>query len=546
MITNYFTLRALVDEWQDLVGSRLGDAFSHHRGEVSLTFYEGESETSIVVGTTGNPLYVFRHDGYNRPKRNVVTLFEQIFDRTLIGLHIAQRDRLVRFDFGDVELLILPYGPRANVLVVDAEGNVTGALRNENALVGRVAPRAVAASDVPESLDEFERAMTAARGKTARRIRRVVPLFDDLLAHEVCHRAGIDPDNEIDSTSFTLLYDSALTVRDRLDTPSPHLYYDESWVRHFSLIELQHLSGAFEGRSVGNTTEGVRMAVRAALARRAFEADHGPLLRGLRREAEAAARSVERMLEEMSSPSRADLYERYGHLLMAHRPEASPDVEQVTVADLFDGGMVDIPLDKRLSVIENAERYYDRARTTRRAREASEARLDAALSRREQLEAALNEIADVSSLKELRAAEERHRAVVALVASQREASPEANPYRLVSFRGYDILIGRNARLNDRLTFGIANKNDLWLHARGTAGSHVIIRRNRDEVVPREVIERAASLAAWYSKARGSHLVPVMLTERKFVRKPKGALPGTVVVDREEVLMVEPEPIQSSN
>ena len=102
-------------------------------------------------------------------------------------------------------------------------------------------------------------------------------------------------------------------------------------------------------------------------------------------------------------------------------------------------------------------------------------------------------------------------------------------------------MGKNAKQNDALTFRYAQKHDLWMHARGTPGSHTVLRLpgRHSQPSPR-VLERAASIAAYYSKAQGSALVPVMVTERKYVRKAKGAPPGAVVVEREEVLLVEPK------
>ena len=106
--------------------------------------------------------------------------------------------------------------------------------------------------------------------------------------------------------------------------------------------------------------------------------------------------------------------------------------------------------------------------------------------------------------------------------------------------GYEVWVGRNARQNDDLTFHHAQKYDLWMHARGVPGSHAVLRlpgRNAQPGTP--LLMRAAAIAAYYSKARGSSLAPVMVAPRKYVRKPKGAAPGAVVVEREDVLLVEP-------
>jgi len=95
------------------------------------------------------------------------------------------------------------------------------------------------------------------------------------------------------------------------------------------------------------------------------------------------------------------------------------------------------------------------------------------------------------------------------------------------FQGYEILIGRNAEMNDILTTEIADKEDIWLHASQVPGSHVVIR-NKGEEVPKEVIQRAAELAAKNSRGKGK--VKVVWTKAKYVEKDKGQKLGEVYVD----------------
>jgi len=99
--------------------------------------------------------------------------------------------------------------------------------------------------------------------------------------------------------------------------------------------------------------------------------------------------------------------------------------------------------------------------------------------------------------------------------------------------------GKSAGNNDKLTFGFAHKEDMWLHARDVSGSHVIIKHKQKGIFPKPVIEKAARIAAFFSKSKGSILTPVIYTPRKFVRKPKGAAPGAVIAEKEEMILVEP-------
>jgi predicted ribosome quality control (RQC) complex YloA/Tae2 family protein len=112
----------------------------------------------------------------------------------------------------------------------------------------------------------------------------------------------------------------------------------------------------------------------------------------------------------------------------------------------------------------------------------------------------------------------------------------------VEFGGFEILVGKGAEDNDRLTFGVAEPRDFWLHVAGPAGSHVVVRNpfGLDEL-PRPVAERAAQLAAWHSKARGARgKVEVHLCRVADVRKPKGFAPGEVLLKRWDAVKVYPK------
>ncbi|XXX78608.1 NFACT RNA binding domain-containing protein [Sorangium sp. So ce134] len=118
---------------------------------------------------------------------------------------------------------------------------------------------------------------------------------------------------------------------------------------------------------------------------------------------------------------------------------------------------------------------------------------------------------------------------------------KGRPYRTLTFDGYEVLVGRGDDDNDALTFEIAEPHDLWLHvAGGTPGSHVIVRNPGRAEVPREVVERAAAAAAWYSKARGAAKVEVHVCRVADVSKPRGAPAGLVQLARWKSVRVRPE------
>lgn len=121
-----------------------------------------------------------------------------------------------------------------------------------------------------------------------------------------------------------------------------------------------------------------------------------------------------------------------------------------------------------------------------------------------------------------------------------EASPEPEPIKFEMEGGFQALVGRNNRQNDYLTLKLALPDDLWFHVKDIPGSHVLVRNPLKAVVPDLVIEQAAQLAAFYSKARQSTKAPVDYTLRKHVRKPKGAKPGMVIYENQKTVYVEPK------
>ena len=115
-------------------------------------------------------------------------------------------------------------------------------------------------------------------------------------------------------------------------------------------------------------------------------------------------------------------------------------------------------------------------------------------------------------------------------------------YRVVDVQGFEVLVGKGDAENDRLTFEVAEPHDLWLHVAGPAGSHVVVRNpEKLDELPREVIQRAAELAAWHSKARGSRgKVEVHVCRAADVSKPRGFAPGEVQLRKWTAVKVYPQ------
>lgn len=195
---------------------------------------------------------------------------------------------------------------------------------------------------------------------------------------------------------------------------------------------------------------------------------------------------------------------------------------------------VPIALDPALSAAENAQRWLRRAKRYQAAAERIESRraeVREELSRAESLLSRAESAQDAGQLAAVEA-----EAPAAAPGRKAQAAPRL-PYRkFISQSGAPILVGRSARDNDTLTLRVARGNDLWLHARGMQGAHVVVPGPGESPDPRALGD-AALLAAHFSSARGQEGVEVAWTRCKHLRKPKGSAPGSVMVTQEKVLRV---------
>ncbi len=299
------------------------------------------------------------------------------------------------------------------------------------------------------------------------------------------------------------------------------------------------------------------------------------ILRAVRRHHRRLERKVEALRGDLAEAERAPVFRRWGETLLSYLRQVPPRAKRVALPDPHDPARtLEIELDPALSAQANAARHYKRASKAERGlaeipprlaaaeaqthevgvlldhleralEQAREHGIAAALSR--EFEAALAKLPPAMRGDVERSTPGGARAAAApspaRVARGEERAPSAKlqPRRLRSSEGWDVLIGRSNEGNDYLTHHLARPEDYWFHVHGAAGSHVVLRRGKGKNEPsKQTIEEVAAWAAFYSQARTAGKVPVIVTRKKYVRKPRKAPPGLAVCEREKTVMVRPQ------
>src|SRR5690606_5484231 len=197
----------------------------------------------------------------------------------------------------------------------------------------------------------------------------------------------------------------------------------------------------------------------------------------------------------------------------------------VELYDFYNDRQVKINLNKSLSPQKNAENYYRKSQNQKI--EIENLKRNIAHKQEFAIETGihLEKIKSIASLKILRQYMKTHGLSQAKADQEKELQ-----FKVFDIEGWQVMVGKNARNNDLLTQKFSFKEDLWLHAKDVTGSHVLIKYKSGKKFPKYVIEKAAQLAAYYSQRKTDSLCPVIVTPKKFVRKPKGAAPGAVFID----------------
>ena len=234
-----------------------------------------------------------------------------------------------------------------------------------------------------------------------------------------------------------------------------------------------------------------------------------------------------------------------GDILTANIHRIIKGQTAIECEDFYDEEMktISIPLSPILSPQQNAAKFYkDYARMKNAEKELTK-QLEIGEQELQYLKSVLEELsrADTEAeLEEIRRELQEGGYLKADTGRRRVKQGKVPPMRFESTNGYPIYVGRNNKQNDELTFKLARKDDLWLHASKVHGSHVIISCG-GTTPPDDTITQAAQLAAYYAETKGGQNLPVDVTPVKQVKKPANGKPGMVIYHTYRTIYVNPYP-----
>ena len=509
MFHNYFFLKKLASGLeQELNGFELFTCFSQNKDELVLGF--GQEEKLCYIRANLNPVVSLIQitDSFARAGKNSVDLFQEIINLKVSSVSAFEFERSFMITFEEQYSVIFKmHNRRANLLLARKE-KVVDIFRKK------------LSQDFDLTLSDLQNPISITR--------------ENFLQH------GADPLELI----------PALGKEVKIHLEKIGFYREEQekkWIDFNILLDkieknpIYLMSSSLPGISLINessesTTDAIyatnwlyEKTVRMVF----FEKEKEQITNRLKRDIRKSESYIEKTRQKLNEQESSRNPEEIANILMANLHSIQKGLSKIVLTDFYTSEPITIKLNTTLSPQKNAEQYYRKSKNRYQEIDSLKKNIRLKEALIEKLSKQVLQIEEVSNYKELRKFSKNFQITSSLPKEKNK------PYHQYLSEGWTILVGKNSKANDELTLKIANKNDLWLHAKDVAGSHVVIKEQPGQNFPTSVIEFAASLAAANSKRKTDSLCPVIYTPKKFVRKAKGSPHGQVIVEKEMVLMVEP-------
>lgn len=548
-------IKTLVEELRNEIVGAVVQSTKLYRKERSAFIDFKTASSTLVLACLFHPT---RHGCYCIPESKLdfesTEKFWPFFDvigMTVVAIEQPTLDRIFSITLRGQEqlsIVVEALGPNANLWLLDSELRKLGVLRKRE-FEPRATYRFPSISDRLDPLaHDSKQLLQKAResdDSLSWFLSKALVGFNRTLAHEVLRRANFEdgPANKLNEAGVLSLSEGIDHVSKQFNIPGGGFLYQMPRNYEAYPFKLTSVSGQPE------RFKSLSLAIHESVHRQQHEQiaadEEQKTLSAVERALKKLNGRVEKLKVDIETASQFEQYKKFGDLLQIHHGKLKRGMAVIRVEDIVanQGEIISIPLDSSLTPRENIEEYFRKHRKGREGLEILKRRLEITKGEIHEMESMLGKLQE-----NFEAASQRYAAqITALLPRHTDRRAEAArlPYReLTLTTGLRIFVGRDGSDNDRTTFEFSRPYELWFHAQQCPGSHVVMKYPNKSFVPsKREIEETAAIAAWHSKAKNNRLVPVIYTERKYVRKPRKAKPGLVTVEREKSIMVEPRKVE---
>lgn len=447
-------------------------------------------------------------------------------------------------------------GRSSNMILTDGDGRIIDAVRRCDLSGGRSILPSAKYEPMPKqegktdfiSLVNISALLSNPEQSLDRAIMERVSGISPVNAREIayiCTGACDTRCGQLSADEQKKLEDTVLRIQDDIKTgrcaPTVVLKAENGRPVDFSFMPITQYGGYCVTETFDTPSQAVERFFFESSRKMRFEQKTRDLSQVITRLSSRVMRTMTVRRKELEDSKKAQQYRLYGELINANLYRLEKGMTKFEAENYYDGlSTVTVPLSPKLSPAENARAYfkkYTKAKNSAQILEKLIADDSRELSYLESVSLALSECDSIAEAQEIRSELIRQGYIRSRKASGRAPEKPGQP-KTFEYGGYTILVGKNNTQNDIVTVKLSRKDDIWLHTKSVHSSHVLICA-RGSTPPDDVIEYAASLCAYYSRARNDKKVEVDYCPVQNVKKPAGAKPGMVVYDNYRSVTVQP-------
>ncbi len=534
MLNNFYTLLDLADSFKSLIGTKVIEIFSQEKDSVVLCFYDGLNLKYLYFSASTTLPTIYIDNNFKRKSHNTINLMHELLGDYLQNVSIVENDRIIAFNFIKYDLYFHIFsGVASNVYFCDKNKNIIFYFKNH---LNKETSKYIYSTPQLMNFTEFIGTESVLKALTKSDF-----LLTKHYAEEILLRTGLISKstlNELTNEQFLSILKNAENLIFELKTSKKYYIFKTDNEPILSLIKLQKYP--IKLYEFDDISQAVKKC-KSLIIKYKLEIDlRNQIYKTLSEKLEKYHEKITEIENLSNKKEIAHTYSLMCDLLLSQSNLKTKGLSSITLEN-YDGEKLLVKLDPELTILENSQKYYNKSKKIIKSIDNQVFIIDKLKNKIEMINQLLIEFINILYYKDLKHFYNKLINLKIIVLSNNNKNNLQNYFRQFDLGGnFTLYVGKNAKNNDELTFKFAKPNDIWLHARGIAGSHAIIPLNKNQNVPKSVIEKAASIVAYYSAARKSSYVPVIFTYKKYLRKPKGAAPGEVIVTKENVAFVEPK------
>ncbi|MBU0712748.1 DUF814 domain-containing protein [bacterium] len=544
MFNSWFHIRSMAKYLNSVLPDAVtGSIYTHHKNELVIGIENCHDINGLRL-LFQNPLPCLQFETNSHEPRHRVPLLKSITGLQIAGVawHRSDREILISLKNGMGYLLLQLYGINGNIFFLNQELQLIESFQKARQ-VPVVNPDNFTNNDrLFLTEDSFRIVLEKHPDLTVEKImaRMLVPVHSKILADEISFRVGLPKKTlviNLSDENIRDFYRSYQVVLAEIDQNRNYIYEDP--VPLFALLTLQSQKTATP-KPFDTIIEANQYYISLFYRTDSLEQIRKQLSNRLTLALQQQQRKFTKQKTDLSNLPTANEYREWADTLLVNLYQIHGYAAEIELASLNNlDQRVRIPLNPKLSAAENANKYYEKSRQI----EDSRTELQHSLRNTEQsIQEIAGQLKAIERCDDLKTMRQIQQQIPARFVQQQTGpeSVERQPYHRFLINDREILVGKSAKDNDLLSFKHARPEDFWFHAEHGPGSHVVVRNpNKQDSLPNELIEITAGIAAFYSKAKHSTIVPVIYTKRKYVWKRKDMPPGKVFTKFTKSVIVKP-------